>query len=146
MHHGCQLGRFRSEDKMYFGRILKKKWEAQRRGCVDRSGTGFWTKIFRFQICHRAGTRLEKCLLRFPRVEKHVFISTINFSTLEGVGGQRQYKKFLIFVFDFKIYFGRVFGPILNSEAASALQGGSQILTKDFQLAETLWPWGAVGN
>ena len=53
---------------------------------------------------------------------------------------------FLIFVFDFEIYFDRVFGPILDSEAASALQGGSQILTKDFQLAETLWPWGAVGN
>ena len=75
-----------------------------------------------------------------------MFISTISFSTLEGVGGQRQYNFFLIFVFDFEIYFGRVFGPILNSEAASALQGGSQILTKDFQLAETLWPWGAVGN
>ena len=135
MHPDRGIDLLRSEDEMYFGRILKKKLEAQRRGWVGRSGTGFWTKNFRFQICHRAGTRLEKCLLRFPRVEKHVFISIINFSTLEGVGGQRQYKFFLIFVFDFENYFGRIFEPILNSEAASALQGGSQILTKDFQLA-----------
>ena len=53
---------------------------------------------------------------------------------------------FLIFVSDFEKYFCRLFEPILDSEAASALQGGSQILTKDFQLAETLWLWGAVGN
>ena len=75
-------------------------------------------------------------------MEKHVFISTINFSTS---GDNGTIKKF-IFVFDFAHYVGRIFEPILNSEAASALQGGSQILTKDFQLAETLWPWGAVGN
>ena len=116
MHPGWGIDPLRSEDEICFGRILKNKWEAQRRGWVDRSGTGFWTNNFRFQICHRAGTRLEKCLLRFPRVEKLVFISTINFSTLEGVGGQRQYIVFLIFVFDFENYVGRNFEPILNFE------------------------------
>ncbi len=60
------------------------------------------------------------------------------FPPSRGSGDNGSIFFFLIFVFDFENYFGRIFEPILDSEAASALQGGSQILTKDFQLAQTL--------
>ena len=41
MHHGCQLGRFRSEDEMYVGRILKKKMG----GSEARLGGPIWDRI-----------------------------------------------------------------------------------------------------
>ena len=71
-------------------------------GSEVRLGGPIWDRIldekidFKFVIGPEPAWK--NVSLRFPRVEKHVFISTINFSTLEGVGGQRQ-SKFFSFLF-----------------------------------------------